>query len=68
MTERIALTSDEAREATGIGKATLYAAAKRGNLEVRWVGSQKFVVEPEALQAWVRTLPTVKPKATGGTK
>lgn len=59
--ETISLTSDQAHEATGIGKTTLYAAARRGDLEVRWVGSQKFVVEPEELRAWVRSLPTVKP-------
>jgi len=58
----IALTADQAHEATGIGKTTLYAAAKSGDLEVRWVGRQKFVVEPEELRAWVRSLPTIKPK------
>lgn len=57
----IALTSDQACEATGIGKTTLYAAARKGDLEVRWVGRQKFVVEPEALRAWLRTLPTIRP-------
>lgn len=60
-TPTISLTADQASESTGIGKTTLYAAARRGDLEVRWVGRQKFVVEPDELRAWVRTLPTVKP-------
>lgn|GEM_PF-4865242 len=59
--EPISLTSDQACAATGIGKTTLYAAAKSGDLEVRWLGTQKFVVEPSALRDWVRTLPTLKP-------
>lgn len=61
-TQSIALTADQASDATGIGKTRLYAAARNGDLEVRWVGRQKFVVEPEELRAWVRTLPTIKPR------
>lgn len=62
MTITVALTADEAVKASGIGKTTLYAAARRGDLEVRWVGRQKFVVEPDALREWVRSLPTVRPE------
>ncbi len=61
MTAVIALTSDEAAQASGIGKTTLYAAARSGALEVRWVGRQKFVVEPDELRKFVRSLPTTKP-------
>ena len=57
----ISLTAEDAAKATGIGKSTLYAAARAGDLEVRWVGRQKFVIEPDELRAWVRTLPTAKP-------
>lgn len=57
----IALTADEACKSSGVGKSTLYAAARRGDLEVRWLGRQKFVVEPDELRKWIRTLPTVKP-------
>ena len=60
----VSLTASEAVESTGVGKSTLYAAARRGDLEVRWVGRQKFVVEPDALREWVRSLPTVKPGAS----
>lgn len=63
MTAAIALTSDQAAEASGVGKTTLYAAARAGALEVRWVGRQKFVVEPDALRDWIRTLPTIRPES-----
>lgn len=59
----IAMNAEAASKAAGIGKTTLYAAARNGDLEVRWVGRQKFVVEPEALRDWVRTLPTIRPEA-----
>lgn len=60
-TEQVALSSDQAAASTGLGKTTIYAAAKRGDLEVRWIGRQKFVVEPDALRTWLRTLPTIRP-------
>lgn len=61
--EPVSVTADEAVKITGIGKSTLYAAARAGDLEIRWVGRQKFVVEPAELRAWVQTLPTIRPGA-----
>ena len=57
----ISLTAQQAHEQTGIGKTSLYAAAKSGDMEVHWVGSQKWVVEPDELRAWIKTLPTERP-------
>lgn len=57
----LTLTSRQAAEQTGISVHTLRSAARDGDLEVRWLGPHKWVVEPDELMAWVRSLPSIKP-------
>jgi excisionase family DNA binding protein len=51
-TEIIAVRIDEASKASGVGRSTLYAEIKRGNLKTRKVG-RRTVIAVADLRAWL---------------
>lgn len=50
----IAVSINKSVELTGVGRSTIYAAIKRGDLETLKVGSRRLV-RLEALDAWLNS-------------
>ena len=56
---RLAYSITEACEVSSVGRTTLYAAIKRGDLQSRKVGRRTLVTAKELL-AWLESRPVVK--------
>jgi excisionase family DNA binding protein len=54
----IAYTVKEACSISRIGKTTLYAAIRRGELVARKLGTKTLILE-EDLRCWIEHLPTI---------
>lgn len=56
--QKLAYTVDEACEASGFGRTTIYELIKRGVLDARKFGS-RTVILAVSLDAWLSSLPRV---------
>jgi excisionase family DNA binding protein len=58
MSEAIGLSIPRACEVSGLGRTSLYAAVKSGDLPARKVG-RRTIILPDDLDSYLKSLPTV---------
>jgi hypothetical protein len=63
LSERLAVSCEEASALSGIGLTSIREAVARGDLKARKHGT-RTVILPEDLKAWLKTLPPVIGKKT----
>ena len=67
MTEaRLAYGVSEAATVAALGRSTVYAAIRRGELTARKAGRRTVVLAAD-LEAWLKALPPIKAPPTPGT-
>jgi len=59
MAEQLAHTINEACTLARVGKTSLYAAIRRGDLVARKLGKKKTLILESDLRRWIEQLPTM---------